>query len=255
MDTYKATNTTNGKFYIGSSTNFERRKRDHLTSKRNLPFQNALRKNPDAFEWEVWTDDNDEPILEQALLDMWYGTEQCYNLSPSAKHPPRPDKDTLVRTGRKVGDRAVKNKTGIHDPAYRASEEYLDQCRKVGSDNVRLGRGCLSDEYRNSKERKELYHEIGRKNLELRRGVCDPSYQASAEAQAQRERGAARSAEVCSKRVKLTSPDGTETFFKSLTEASVVLGVSKNTLMKYANNFPDKPMKKGAAKGSCIEYV
>jgi group I intron endonuclease len=88
MDTYKATNTTNGKFYIGSSTNFTRRKEEHLNSRGNYPFQNALRKNPEAFEWEVWSDDSTEPVLEQALLDMWYGKECCYNLNPSAEHPP-----------------------------------------------------------------------------------------------------------------------------------------------------------------------
>ena len=88
MDTYKATNTTNGKFYIGSSTNFERRRVEHLKCEENYPFQNALRKDPDAFEWEVWSDDSDEPILEQALLDMWFGKECCYNLNPSALHPP-----------------------------------------------------------------------------------------------------------------------------------------------------------------------
>lgn len=156
MDTYKSTNTLNGRFYIGSSNNFEKRKKEHLTSKDNYPFQNALRKNPEAFEWEVWSDDSDEPILEQALLDTWFGTEQCYNLNPSAKHPPRPEKDTLVKNGKKSGDRAVKNKTGIHDPDYRVSEEYLSHCRDVGNDNVRLGRGCLNEEYRNSEERKEL---------------------------------------------------------------------------------------------------
>ena len=84
MDTYKATNTLNGKFYIGSTTNFEKRKKEHLKSQENFPFQNALRKNPEAFEWEVWTDDSDERILEQALLDMWFGCEQCYNLSSKA---------------------------------------------------------------------------------------------------------------------------------------------------------------------------
>lgn len=88
MDTYKATNTTNGKFYIGSTTNFERRKVEHLKPGTNYPFQNALRKNPEAFEWEVWSDNSDEPVLEQALLDMWFGKECCYNLNPSAQHPP-----------------------------------------------------------------------------------------------------------------------------------------------------------------------
>ena len=84
MDTYKATNTTNGKFYIGSTRDFGRRKKGHLKSKCNYPFQNALRNNPDVFEWEVWSDDSNEPILEQALLDMWYGKECCYNLSSLA---------------------------------------------------------------------------------------------------------------------------------------------------------------------------
>ena len=88
MFTYKATNTKNGKFYVGSTNNFEMRKKGHLSSRHNYPFQNALRKNPDFFEWEVVEDNSDEPILEQSLLDMWFGTEMCYNLSPKADRPP-----------------------------------------------------------------------------------------------------------------------------------------------------------------------
>jgi group I intron endonuclease len=88
MDTYRATNTKNGKFYIGSTVNFEERKKSHLRSKKSYPFQRSLRKDPDSFIWEVWSDDSDEPILEQALLDMFYGTEQCYNLNPIANRPP-----------------------------------------------------------------------------------------------------------------------------------------------------------------------
>ena len=88
MYTYIATNTQNGKFYIGSSINFQERKNAHLQSKRSYPFQNALRKNPDAFEWEVWNDNSENRELEQALLDMWYGKEQCYNLSPAVSVPP-----------------------------------------------------------------------------------------------------------------------------------------------------------------------
>jgi hypothetical protein len=117
--TYKATNTLNGKFYIGSSRDFEARKKGHLSSRHNYPFQNALRNNPDAFEWEVVEDASDEPILEQALLDMWYGTEMCYNLSPYAD---RPECDREVArqwglvNGPIQGNRRLLEQTGIFAP-------------------------------------------------------------------------------------------------------------------------------------------
>ena len=84
MITYKATNTLNGRFYLGSTIDFEKRKKQHLASTANYPFQNALRKNPNLFEWEFIEDDSEEPVLEQALLDKWFGTEMCYNLRPLA---------------------------------------------------------------------------------------------------------------------------------------------------------------------------
>jgi len=106
MDTYKATNTTNGKFYIGSTTNFDRRKAEHLKSEKTYPFQNALRKNPELFEWEVWSDDCDEPVLEQALLEMWFGKECCYNLNSQAD---RVNKEFCAQGGRNQGRKNVEN--------------------------------------------------------------------------------------------------------------------------------------------------
>jgi len=109
MDTYKATNTLNGKFYIGSTVNFAERKKSHLASKENYPFQNSLRTNPEIFEWEVWTDDSENRELEQALLDMWFGREQCYNLNPIAAAPPLYD---WTDERRKIaGDRAREKGT------------------------------------------------------------------------------------------------------------------------------------------------
>jgi hypothetical protein len=155
MDTYKATNTTNGKFYIGSTTNFNKRKKSHLKSKENYPFQNALRKNPEAFEWEVWSDDCEDSVLEQALLDMWFGCEQCYNLNPSAKHPPR-DPDALRRGGltagpingrlgdkegkRKSGLRSKEEQTGFHAPGVASAAGKIGGPRGSKEDKSRAGK-------------------------------------------------------------------------------------------------------------------
>ena len=77
MITYIATNTLNGKFYIGSTIDFRKRKINHLTCKIKSHFHHALRKNPEEFVWEIIEDNHSDPILEQALLDMWFGKEQC----------------------------------------------------------------------------------------------------------------------------------------------------------------------------------
>ena len=106
MITYIATNTLNGKFYVGSTKNFEKRKKGHLSSKENYPFQNALKKNYESFEWEIYEDDSDEPILEQALLDVWYGKEQCYNLNPFASRPPSPEgREVLPEVREKISEK------------------------------------------------------------------------------------------------------------------------------------------------------
>jgi group I intron endonuclease len=152
MDTYKATNTLNGKFYIGSTSNFHRRKREHLCSQKSLPFQNALRKNPNAFEWEVWRDDCEEPVLEQALLDMWFGTEQCYNICPVAnramagrnhteetKQKIREKKIGFRHSNEakiKIGDAARINRTGV-----TLSESTKQKLREIntGERNPKYG--------------------------------------------------------------------------------------------------------------------
>jgi len=156
MDTYKVTNTTNGKFYIGSTTNFERRKAEHLSCQKTYPFQNALRKNPDAFEWEVWSDDSDEPILEQALLDMWFGKECCYNLNSLADHP---DLEAARRGGKTQGKRNVQNRVGFFSPRWIGTNDYIvhqSEAGKVGGRAIAdLKLGIHSDEFLSSDARRE----------------------------------------------------------------------------------------------------
>jgi hypothetical protein len=122
MYTYLATNTANGKFYIGSTKDFDHRKKQHLKSCAEYPFQRALRKNPEAFTWEVYQDDYDEPVLEQALLEMWYGTEQCYNLSSVVG---RPGPEVCVRAGKAscAVKHSVKNSEGKSVAAVAAGKK------------------------------------------------------------------------------------------------------------------------------------
>jgi group I intron endonuclease len=113
MYTYRATNTLNGKFYIGSAINFKKRKNEHLRSKDNYPFQTALRNNPEMFDWETWSDDCNQPVLEQALLDMFYGTEQCYNLSPDAIAPMKSKKHST-----ETKQKQSENNRGKNNPMW-----------------------------------------------------------------------------------------------------------------------------------------
>jgi group I intron endonuclease len=118
--TYVPINLSNRRFYIGSTTDFNRRWKEHLNSSANYPFQNALRKNPEAFEWEVCSDDSDEPILEQALLDMWFGAEQCYNLSSKCDRPP----------SQKGIPKTLSHKQKI-GKALKGKERSSDHCQNI----------------------------------------------------------------------------------------------------------------------------
>jgi group I intron endonuclease len=142
MDTYKATNTGNGKFYIGSTKNFEKRKQGHLKSRVNYPFQNALRQDPGAFEWEVWSDEHEYPVLEQALLDMWFGKKQCYNLNPFASRPPSCEgkevsTETKMRISNKMKGREINETTrsavSKSNRTRVLSEETLEKKSKSAS--------------------------------------------------------------------------------------------------------------------------
>jgi group I intron endonuclease len=141
MITYKATNTLSGKFYIGSTTNFEKRKKAHLSSRYNYPFQNALRKNPEAFEWEVIEDDSGEPVLEQALLDMWYGKECCYNLNPCASRPPVMWGGNNPMFGKKHSEESIRKNREAHTGKAHSKESREKRSRAMaGSKNPMFGK-------------------------------------------------------------------------------------------------------------------
>jgi hypothetical protein len=174
MDTYKATNTLNGKFYIGSTVNFQERKAAHLRSKENYPFQNALRANPGAFEWEVWSDDSEDRELEQALLDMWFGKEQCYNLSPTVSEPPRYEWTEERR--RAAGDRARERGTDhLRTPeAIAKMKETKRNNPTVYTDEMRAARSQTLLGNKRKKGKKES-QETRKKKSEAFTGVPKPA--------------------------------------------------------------------------------
>jgi group I intron endonuclease len=111
MITYTAPNTRTGQFYIGSTTNFKKRQQEHLSSKAALPFQRALRKKPDEWEWEFIEDDRKDRELEQLLLDLFWGTEGCLNLAADATSPTKGRKQT-PETKAKIGAKHKGKKYG-----------------------------------------------------------------------------------------------------------------------------------------------
>lgn len=128
MFTYTATNTRTNQFYIGSTTNFKKRQKEHLGSKAPLPFQRSLRKNPSEWEWEFVEDDRDDRELEQFLLDLFFGTDLCLNLSPDVSAPTK---------GRKLSPE-TKAKIGAKHKGKRYGAETRAKMSKATKGHTRL---------------------------------------------------------------------------------------------------------------------
>lgn len=90
---YVIRNKINGNFYIGSTTNFSKRKNKHFrylrTNKHeNQHLQNAFNKYGEtAFEFLVIKRTDDLLNEEQKLLDEYFGKPVCYNICGTAGSP------------------------------------------------------------------------------------------------------------------------------------------------------------------------
>ena len=228
--TYRATNQNNGHWYVGSTTtSLERRKCEHLNSKQNLPFQNSLRKNPEAFKWEVLDESEEDTVVrshEQYVLDGWHGTEYCYNLNPKA----------MGCTSEQASERLYRQ---------RENPEFV---ALVGESVSKRNREKWKDEeYRNlmSNAVKKKWEDPDYKQYrsDLSRGTVkklweDEDYRAKQkegtrkywDSDENREKASKtnRLASVLKKRVKLTSLESGESyFFASLTEAAETLDLCR----------------------------
>ena len=89
---YKITCLENSKFYIGKSTNFNRRFVRHRTElkngcHKNICLQRCWNKyGAESFKFEILVICKDPYMteLEQTLLDEYFGIPSCLNLSPHA---------------------------------------------------------------------------------------------------------------------------------------------------------------------------
>jgi hypothetical protein len=152
MITYVATNTLNGKFYIGSTINFQRRKEQHLYTKRKGEFSLDLRTNPELFEWETWEDSSGDPVMEQALLEMWVGKTQCYNKRKDARRP---------RKGFKSGflsETSVKGRTKpVKITNIDTGETMVFKSLGEAADTLRVSKGNLSSTANNKRTHASRY--------------------------------------------------------------------------------------------------
>lgn len=88
---YKITNTVNGKFYIGSSKNIDKRWNEHIWELNNLKYSNTwlqrdwIEYGQDSFNFEIVEEcaEEDRYSLEQDYLDdlkPFYNTGKGYNI-------------------------------------------------------------------------------------------------------------------------------------------------------------------------------
>lgn len=138
MIIYRAVNTSNGKWYLGSTKNLKRRKNEHLKSKLVTPFHTDLRRNPESFIWEIIEEvEGDDREIEQILLDCWFGTEFCYNINPSTRglgsELSRLGSNSRTEEGRKQGGRKSGPKVG-----KLTHERYPEKMKENGSKTIAL---------------------------------------------------------------------------------------------------------------------
>ena len=205
MNTYRATNTLNGKFYIGSTKDFEYRKYQHLRSKENYPFQADLRKNPEAFVWEVYTDNLDTNEHEVRLLREFYFDVKCYNLNPCAERPP-----------------SQRGKTWWKNELTQKQKRCLEKPEGEGWEKGRLQKTNKKISVANSgKTLTEVQKQARSGEKSYMFGV--PKTEAQKKA----------ISEKLSKAIIAIEPDGTQRHFGGINEAARELEIPRSNLYKY----------------------
>lgn len=119
---YKIRNVTNGKFYVGSTTNTRERFRSHRNRLRNnkhhcLHLQASWNKyGEDCFKFEIIETVESEDLLwdaENRWLEENFGKPHCYNAGRSADAPMRGRTGELSPNYKRVWGQEFKDKVAI----------------------------------------------------------------------------------------------------------------------------------------------
>lgn len=146
---YEIVNLLNGKRYVGSSVDIERRWKDHRDDLAahdhdNAHFEAAWYKyGPDAFEWRILmiVPRDELKEYEQSLLDRFFPTGILYNLSDNATAPWRgkhlsPEHGAKIAEAnrRRVVSAETRAKMAAASTGRRHSPETIAKMKEIHKD-------------------------------------------------------------------------------------------------------------------------
>jgi group I intron endonuclease len=275
---YKIINTTNGKFYVGSTTNTRERFRTHRNklrgNKHHCPHLQAAwnKYGENAFLFRVVEDIPQDQSLQEAedrWLIGWVGNPQCYNAGLRSGAPWRGVKtEDHPCYGREKSDEekarisAGLKATYAADPSAhpRVGKEHTDEVKeqirqKKLANPTRAWLGIPRDEATKAKisaaqkgrpnpRKGQKMSEQGRLNVAaaVKRGEDSHFYGKRPV-----------NAEALQREIYAVKPDGTKETFPSLTYMRDNLGVSIATVINACKS--GKRIKKGTLSGWVVSYT
>ena len=152
---YRIRNKVNGKFYVGSSDNIQRRFSRHkldLSKNRhdNPHLQNSWNKYGEiSFDFDIIRECQKTNLLleEQKELDLWVGKTECYNMRKDAKCPTAPGSKRPAWVVKKYAD------------AQRGKPRWTEEQKKQMSID-RMGRTHSLETKRKMKNRASSFDNI-----------------------------------------------------------------------------------------------
>lgn len=227
----------NGKYYIGSTSMYERRIWQHKND-----LKKGVHKNPklqaswnkhgeDAFIFEIleYVDAGAELKIEDIYLAQHVGKPECYNINTGAESP---------RTG-VLHTEAAKQKTSANRKGKHAGENHYRYGQTV-SEEVRKK---IGDAQRGVKKEPRVYTAEGLAKLKAaaRRGKDSHFYGKRPS-----------NADDLQKAIRAVKPTGEVEVFKSLSIMRDTFGVSIATIIRACVS--KKPISKGAISGWILSY-